>query len=108
MLPGLEQVLFNIFINNLDKWMECTLGELMVDIKLGRSVNLLEGRQALQRNLGRLDGCAKASCMRFNKVKCQVLLFGHNSLLQLYKLGEEWLERSAQWKRMWGCCLTAG
>ncbi|GAB0178738.1 cAMP-dependent protein kinase inhibitor alpha [Grus japonensis] len=92
-------MLFNIFVHgNMDSGIKCTLSKFANNTKLCGSVDTLEGRDAIQRGLDRLEGWACASLMKFNKAKCKVLHIGWGNTKHKHRLGREWIENSPEEK----------
>jgi len=75
----LRPVLFNIFVGNMDSGTECTLSKFAEDTKLCGVVDTLEGRDAIQRALNRLERWACVNRMKFNNAKCKVLQVGQGN-----------------------------
>jgi len=94
----LGPVLFNIFVGDTDSGTECTLSKSADDTKLCGVADSLEGRDAIQRDLDRLERWACVNHMKFSKAKCKGLQVGQANPKHKCRLGGAWLKSSPEEK----------
>ncbi|KAJ7423790.1 hypothetical protein BTVI_08764 [Pitangus sulphuratus] len=92
--------------SRLQVGLEGIVSKFADDTKVGGAVDSLKNREALQRDLDKLEDWAIISDLKLNKGKCQILHLGWGNPGCLYRLRNEILESSAT-EGTWGSWSVA-
>jgi len=98
---GVPQVLIlglALFVEDIYSGTECTLSKFADDTKLSDMIDMLQRKDTIQRDLGRLKRWACANLMKFSQAKCRVLHMGQGNRKHKYRLVGEWIESSPEKK----------
>ena len=88
--------LFNIIVGDMDSRIKCILSKLVDDSMLCDAVDKLDGSDAMERDLDKLERCAHANLINFSKANCKVLHMGRVKPKHKCRLGREWIESSPE------------
>lgn len=87
----LGPAVFNICVSDMDSGIESTLSKFANDTELRCVVDMLEGRDAIQRNLDWTEIWVCVNLMKFSKGKCKVLNLSWDNPKHKYRLSGEWI-----------------
>lgn len=85
--------LFDIFVSDMGSGIQCTLSKFAINTELCGAADTLEGRDAIQRGLGRLE---MGLCNLYEVQQCQVQgpVYGSGQPTHKYRLERERIESS--------------
>jgi len=73
----------------MDSGIECTLSKFANDTKVCGAVDKLEGRDAILKDLDRIERWTCVNLVKFYKAKCKVLHMGQGNPKPKYRLDRE-------------------
>lgn len=112
----LGPLLFDGFIIDTDREIECTLSKTAEDTELTTANETPVAKGAIKRDLNRLEKWVHVSIVKFNNTGCKALHLGWGNLQRQYRLWDGWIESSPAKNlgllineksyMIWQCALT--